>query len=95
MACVAFISLYLLAYLLSSIAVNYASVHTVTVSLTPLNAPYTPYTPYFTLPPLTHKPGECERFVTSLKTNRCLLELDLSENLIGTAEVRSVLVLSQ
>eukprot|EP01032_Pedospumella_encystans_P009853 gene9853-11567_t len=30
--------------------------------------------------------GECERFVTSLKTNKCLLELDLSENLIGTAE---------
>jgi hypothetical protein len=31
--------------------------------------------------------GECERFVTSLKTNKHLIELDLSENLIGTAEV--------
>jgi len=41
-------------------------------------------TPYYTAPYIS---GECERFVTSLKTNRCLLELDLSENLIGTAEV--------
>jgi hypothetical protein len=31
--------------------------------------------------------GECERFVTSLKTNKHLIELDLCENLIGTAEV--------
>lgn len=31
--------------------------------------------------------GECERFVTSLKTNKFLVELDLCENLIGTAEV--------
>lgn len=34
-----------------------------------------------------HLQGECERFVTSLKTNRHLIELDLCENLIGTAEV--------
>jgi hypothetical protein len=30
--------------------------------------------------------GECERFVTSLKTNKHLVALDLSENLIGSAE---------
>jgi hypothetical protein len=37
--------------------------------------------------PLCSTAGECERFVTSLKTNKHLIELDLSENLIGTAEV--------
>eukprot|EP01038_Epipyxis_sp_PR26KG_P005859 gene5859-8083_t len=30
--------------------------------------------------------GECERFITALKTNRYLKELDLGENLIGSAE---------
>ncbi len=30
--------------------------------------------------------GECERFVTSLKTNKRLFELDLSENLLGSSE---------
>lgn len=40
----------------------------------------------------THTSGECERFVTSLKTNKCLVELDLCENLIGTAEVSGTIV---
>lgn len=79
--CAAFISLYLLVRLqLLSCKVLYR-----TVSLTPLT--HTLNTLH-TLPSFTYTPGECERFVTSLKTNRCLLELDLSENLIGTAEVR-------